>query len=220
VTTAGGTTNGSDRSFTTLPLPSPPSVSTKRATAVTPSGATLNGTVNPHGLAITSCRFVYGTTMAYGSTIPCIQTPSGSSTVAVSANVSALAASTKYHFRLYATSAGGTAKAADLTFTTAPPYVVRPPARPDTLITRLRIDRRHHRAVFRFRAIGARAIGFQCALVRVIRHGHGRTTRRHFTACHSPRIYRHLRKGTYVFFVRAIGVAGPDLTPARFRFRI
>jgi hypothetical protein len=84
--------------------------------------ATLNGAVNPHGLA-TTVRFQYGTTTSYGSTTA-NQTKTGSATQNVAANISGLTANTTYHFRIVATNSSGTRFGADRTFTTTGPPVV------------------------------------------------------------------------------------------------
>ena len=81
----------------------------------------MNGTVNPNGGEVTSCKFDYGTTEAYGKSVPCSSLPgSGTSAVAVSASVKSLSAHTTYHFRIVATNAGGTSTGADQTFETLP----------------------------------------------------------------------------------------------------
>jgi alpha-tubulin suppressor-like RCC1 family protein len=90
------------------------------------------------------------------------------------------------------------------------------PAPPDTRIVKERIGR-EGRAAFRFEAIG-RASGFQCARVR---RGHGEWRRKaHFKRCSSPKRYAHLKKGRYVFIVRAFDSAGKDPTPAKRKFKI
>src|SRR5207244_1247893 len=65
----GGAASGPDLAFTTLPQP--PSVKTAAASSLTQSSAALNGTVNPNGGTVTSCRFEYGSTTSYGSSVPC-----------------------------------------------------------------------------------------------------------------------------------------------------
>ena len=82
---------------------------------VTQTTATLQGTVNPRGLPITSCVFEYATIPSTDLTIPiqqmdhsipCAQDPVqiglGTSPVAVSANIGGLDAGSLYHFRLVA----------------------------------------------------------------------------------------------------------------------
>ena len=94
-----------------------PSVSTSAASSVSPNAATLNGSVNPNGVA-TTWYFDYGTTARYGSKTAAQNAGAGTSNIAVSANVAALKANEGYHFRLVATSAGGTSVGADVSFST------------------------------------------------------------------------------------------------------
>ena len=120
-TNAGGTSNGSIESFTTLP--NPPTVVTGAASAVTDAAATLNGTVNPNGGTVSSCEVEYGTsaTLVGAAKVSCGSPGSGSSPVAVSASVTGLTPITPYYFRVDATNAGGTTKASGIeTFTTLP----------------------------------------------------------------------------------------------------
>ena len=62
-----GTKYGSDRTFTTLSATGPAVAITNPATNVASSSATLNGSVDPHGLT-TTVHFQYGTTTSYGHT--------------------------------------------------------------------------------------------------------------------------------------------------------
>jgi hypothetical protein len=94
----------------------PPAVTTGAASAVTATTATLHGTVMPNK-EMTTYRFEYGTTTAYGSQTPA-GTTSGNASKAVSADITGLAPSTTYHFRLVATNASGTVTGADARFTT------------------------------------------------------------------------------------------------------
>ena len=114
----GGTGKGADQTFAT-PAAKPPTVVTEPASGLTQGGVTLNATVNPNGGDVTDCAFEYGATEAYGSSAPCSPPPgSGSNPVAVSSTVTGLAANTVYHFRIAATTAGGTRTGSDQSFTT------------------------------------------------------------------------------------------------------
>ncbi len=95
---------------------------TGAAVSVTPAAATLNATVNPHGLA-TKYSFEYGLTKAYGTAVPAPSKEVGSGTkdVVVSNQISGLEAGRLYHYRLVATSEVGTTYGQDKTFTTPPP---------------------------------------------------------------------------------------------------
>ena len=112
-----GTSNGPDETFTTL---APPVAVTGSATAITRTGATLNATVNPSGSA-TTYHFQYGTTSRYGAVAPVPDGSAGSDNAAHPERVAitGLSPNTTYHFRIVATSAGGTADGADRTFRTA-----------------------------------------------------------------------------------------------------
>src|SRR5205823_9730006 len=110
---------GSDRTFTTLSPTGSPVVITNPATVIASYSATLNGTVDPHGLS-TSVHFQYGTTTSYGSTTA-NQTHVGNTYLNISANISGLNASATHHFRIVATNSAGTRYGSDRTFTTVSP---------------------------------------------------------------------------------------------------
>jgi DNA-binding beta-propeller fold protein YncE len=93
-----------------------PAVTAGEPTDVTKEAAGLSGTVDPRGVAVSECEFVYGLTDEVGSgpynhSVPCKQTPAeigaGSSPVAVSAQLEGLVPGELYHFRLVATNANG-----------------------------------------------------------------------------------------------------------------
>jgi hypothetical protein len=107
---------GSDRTFTTLTATGPPVVITNAATNVTASSGTLNGSLDPHGLA-TTVFFQYGTMTSYGSATP-MQNQTGNTYRNISANISGLMANRTYHFRIKATNIAGTRFGGDRTFTT------------------------------------------------------------------------------------------------------
>lgn len=85
---------------------------------------------------------------------------------------------------------------------------------PGTKLTRGIVRRHARRARFAFKSSQYAATGFQCRLKRR-GSGPGRYRR-----CRSPKAYRHLRPGRYVFSVRARNAGGPDPTPAHRSFRI
>src|SRR6266576_2267 len=126
----GGTSFGSDRTFTTLTTTGPPVVATNPATLVASFSATLNGSLNPHGLP-TTVQFRYGTPTSSGSTTP-LQTQTGNTYRNISANISGLMANTTCHFRIVATNTAGTRFGGDRTFTTlaptGPPVSITNPA--------------------------------------------------------------------------------------------
>jgi plastocyanin len=112
------------------PMTGPPVVTTNPGTFVASLSATLNGSLNPHGLA-TTFHFQYGTTTNYGlTTAP--QTQNGTTVRSVRANISSLTASTTYHFRIVASNMMGTRMGGDRAFTTltptGPPVVITNPA--------------------------------------------------------------------------------------------
>ena len=113
---SAGTRYGSDRTFTTLSPMGPPVVFTNPATNVTSSSATLNGSLDPHGLT-TSVYFQYGTTTGYGHTTP-MQNQTGNTFRNISAHISSLGTHTTYHFRMVATNSAGTRYGGDRAFTT------------------------------------------------------------------------------------------------------
>jgi DNA-binding beta-propeller fold protein YncE len=82
---------------------------TQAATAVTATTATLDGTVDPIAGPVVRCRFQYGTTTAYGTEVPCLNSSNEevgttthpiTTTTALHADISGLAGGSKYHYRL------------------------------------------------------------------------------------------------------------------------
>jgi hypothetical protein len=125
VKNAVGTTYGGDQAFTTLHKPE---ASTTAASAVMEEEATLNGTVNPKGSS-TKYDFQYGETTSYGKTTSEGSAGSGTSGVAENATVTGLQPGLTYHYRIVATSAGGTSYGSDQTLnTSAAPAVTFDPS--------------------------------------------------------------------------------------------
>ncbi|MEI7898101.1 MAG: hypothetical protein WCJ26_13765, partial [bacterium] len=118
-TNPGGTINGNDLTFTTAAAP--PTVTTTAATPVGTTTATLNGIVNANNSS-TAVSFEYGTTVAYGTTVPGVPTPvTGSTNTNVSAAIIGLVTGTTYHFRVKGVNSAGTSNGLDLTFLTGCP---------------------------------------------------------------------------------------------------
>jgi hypothetical protein len=78
--------------------------------------ATLDSTVDPHGLS-TSIHFQYGTSTSYGSNTASHHL-TGNTYQSASANITGLSGSTTYHFRSVATNSAGTTYGNDRTFAT------------------------------------------------------------------------------------------------------
>jgi len=115
-----GPISSSEVGFTTAKVAAP-AVETKGSGSVGASSATLYASVNPRGGSVSTCKFEYGTTTSYGSSVSCASLPgAGSSPVVVDAAISSgLAADTTYHYRISATNGSGTSKGGDVTFKTS-----------------------------------------------------------------------------------------------------
>ena len=111
---------------TTLSPTGRPVAITDPATYIASDSATLNGTVDPHGLT-TTVYFQYGTSTSYGLTTA-IQSKTGDTYQNVVATIGGLTASTTYHFRIIAHNSAGTRYGVDQTFTTL--SATRPPVVP------------------------------------------------------------------------------------------
>lgn len=100
-----------------------PDASVQTAPVVTAESATLDGTVNPGGLPVNSCRFEYGAAEeGLTDSSPCTSIPgSGNVAEAVSARLTGLTPDTYYHYRLSATNANGSAHSQEASFTTSGP---------------------------------------------------------------------------------------------------
>ena len=107
---------GEDNTFTTLGTA--PEVTTNTVTAVSDSGATLNGTVKANNDQ-TTVSFEYGLNDEYGTTLPADQSPvSGNALTAVSTAITNLTQNTTYHYRVIAQNSFGVVYGADKTFYT------------------------------------------------------------------------------------------------------
>jgi uncharacterized repeat protein (TIGR01451 family) len=111
-------TTGQDASFTTPPAPAAAGAFavTEPASDLTTNSATLNGVVNPQGLAV-SYHFEWGTTNQYGQSTP-TNTASGANPQAVGTPITGLAPGTPYHYRLVVSTPNSTNDGADQVLTT------------------------------------------------------------------------------------------------------
>ncbi|MFH0888518.1 MAG: hypothetical protein V1871_04850, partial [Planctomycetota bacterium] len=128
----GGGGGGGSSGSSTPPVTTPPSVTTNPATDVTQTTATLNGTVNPNGVAISVC-FQFGTSIAYGSTTASQDIGSGTIPITVTATITGLSPNLTYNFRIRVTQGNGSTaiiyNGTDQTFTTSlPPICATNPA--------------------------------------------------------------------------------------------
>jgi hypothetical protein len=107
----------------TAPTPvvlAPPTLAAVTATIVSATTAQITANLNPNGRT-TSCRVDYGLTTAYGASVDCPRTFSGTSGVLAQVTLQSLTPSTTYHFRLVASNADGTTVGGDRTLRTAAP---------------------------------------------------------------------------------------------------
>jgi hypothetical protein len=114
--TAGETTFGPDREFTTLP---PVSILAESVSRVSDTTATLEAELNPNG-PTGGYHFEYGPTTAYGITAPATDQAigPGSIPVIVSAALEGLSPASVYHYRVVARTVLGSVEGPDQTFTT------------------------------------------------------------------------------------------------------
>jgi uncharacterized protein (TIGR02145 family) len=115
-TNSAGTGYGESVSFITLG--DKPSVTAVTPSGITLSSATLNGSVISNSLS-TAVTFEWGTTTSYGTSVTPAQSPvSGSTSVAVNADLTGLTIGTVYHFRIKVENSLGITYSSDMTFTT------------------------------------------------------------------------------------------------------
>jgi hypothetical protein len=116
-----------------------PTVTTGAAEAITQTGATLHGSVNPNNSPTSDCHFAVE---PGGALYPCAEQVGGGGTpVDVSATATGLTAGTSYTFKLVATNTQGSADGADVSFAT---LTAAGPVTPE--LTQLAQSRRKWRA--------------------------------------------------------------------------
>ncbi len=119
-TNGAGSITGDDQTVTTDAVPPTLDGVPAFASAITTTGATLNGTLNPNSSA-TSFHFEYGIDTSYGSSTEGTDAGAGVGDQPVAAELTGLTAGTAYHFRLVADNGtGGVQYGADGVFFTGP----------------------------------------------------------------------------------------------------
>jgi streptogramin lyase len=99
-----------------------PAAATGAASAISATSASVAGTVNPLGGAVSAVSIQYGTTAAYGSRASAAPgtLPAGGVPVAISSALEGLPGGSVIHYRVDATNAFGTSNGADRTLRTLP----------------------------------------------------------------------------------------------------
>lgn len=121
VNSEGMETTGSVNYFTTKAACPKPTVTTEKESSITPYAATMNGSVNPQG-CVTMYKFEWGPT-SWG-TYPYVlsgYTGTQTSSIHIEKTAATLEPGVSYHYRVSATSEGGTAvPGSEKTFTATP----------------------------------------------------------------------------------------------------
>ena len=89
-----------------------PTISYSKVSSPTPTGATLNASIEPNGSEITGCYFEYGPSKVYGGSygsphVPCTPTTPYSAHQDVSATISGLTSETEYRYRVVIAESNG-----------------------------------------------------------------------------------------------------------------
>ena len=116
-TNSAGTSYGNQKSYTTLPDVTVPTVSTAPVTNVTTNTATSGGTVTDDGGAFVSARGVCWNT-SQNPTLADPYTTDGTGTGSYVSQLTGLTSNTTYYVRAYATNSAGTAYGNQESFTT------------------------------------------------------------------------------------------------------
>ena len=108
-----------------------PTATTEAASEVTVPSVTLNASINPNDAA-TQYQFEYGTSTAYGSSVPAVakSVGSGTSTVSVSRAIGEIEPKRVYHFRIRASNAFGTSYGKDEIFSYWGSWTLESPPNP------------------------------------------------------------------------------------------
>lgn len=114
-----GTSYGNEVSFTTIPQPTIPVLTTTAVSSITRIAAASGGNITSDGGAAVTARGVVWSTSINPTVALSTKTTDGSGTGNFSSNVTNLTANTTYYLRAYATNSIGTAYGNEINFTTA-----------------------------------------------------------------------------------------------------
>ena len=149
-------------------------------------------------------------------TLPSVASCNGVGAIRVPANPSSR--KVVYTITLTALGIRGAAAASREITITVPARSKRPKA-PNTRLVFVKVSSRSHSARFRFAATG-RSTGFRCALVRKPTRKGAKTPSPRYAPCGASKTFKHLKRGRFALYVRAIGPGGVDKSPAIYNFRI
>ncbi len=120
VTNTDAQTGTGTNAYTYVVPATAPAAATNTASAITATGATLNGTVNDNGAA-TTVTFGYGLTNSYGSIANASpgSVAAGAGATTVTGTLTGLTCNTTYHYQVSATNSVNTTDGGDAIFTTS-----------------------------------------------------------------------------------------------------
>jgi hypothetical protein len=117
----------------TLPAPA---VVASAVSDLSPTSATLNGSVDPNGSQVQDCHFQLAPAPPSGGSVPCVQQiGSGGLLVPISAAAAGLQSGTVYTVTLTASNTQGAASASPVSFTTPTPTRYEPPVGTSTALS-------------------------------------------------------------------------------------
>ncbi len=126
-TNGGGTTYGTEVSFTTTANPLPTLAGTTAASAILSTTATSGGNVTNEGTSAVTAKGVCWATTTAPTIALTTKTNDGTGTGAFTSSLTGLTGNTLYYVRAYATNTSGTSYGAQDSFTTAVPPIAASP---------------------------------------------------------------------------------------------
>lgn len=120
-TNGGGTTYGTEVSFTTTANPLPTLAATSAASAILSTTATSGGNVTNEGTSAVTAKGVCWSTSTAPTIALTTKTNDGTGAGSFTSSLTGLSASTLYYVRAYATNASGTSYGTQVSFTTTAP---------------------------------------------------------------------------------------------------